>query len=210
MTVERRRPENAASVLLAAGLSRRMGAHNKLLEEIEPGVPVIRRCVERALACAPRPLYVVTGHEADRVRAALAGLDCRFAHNADFAEGLSGSIREGFRCATGEGASGVLVLLGDMPFLPVEAIDAVLGAAADDAEKVVQAVHEGRPAHPVWLPARMADTIDALKGDRGVRSLLADGNEKMVAVETGPDGALDLDTPEDMASARARTAGSGN
>lgn len=210
MTARSTRPAGAAAVVLAAGRSTRMGADNKLLLEIAPGVPVVRRAVETALAAGFAPVWVVTGHEADEVRLALAGLDCHFIHNLAYSEGLSGSIRAGFRAAVDAGASGVVVLLGDMPFLPLEAIDAVLAAAADAPGSIVQAVHDGRPAHPIWLPARIATLVETLSGDRGVRGLVADGDETMVPVEVGPDAAFDLDTPMDYAAARSRVAASRN
>lgn len=210
MILEAARPVGAAAVVLAAGRSTRMGAGNKLLLEIETGVPVVRRAVEIALAAGFAPVHVVTGHEAGKVRGALDGLDCRFVHNPAYADGLSGSIRAGFHSAVGEGASGVLILLGDMPFLPSDAIAAVLVAAADAPGAMVQAVHRGRPAHPVWLPARLAGLVETLSGDRGVRGLVAEGGEAMVSVEVGPDAAFDLDTPADYSTARSRTMVSGN
>ena len=204
------RPEKAAAVVLAAGRSTRMGADNKLLLEVEPGVPVVRRAVESGLAAGLAPVHVVTGHQADEVRAALDGLDCRFVHNPDYAGGLSGSIRAGFREAVGKGADGVLVLLGDMPFLPDSAIAAVLSRAADAPDRIVQGVHDGKPAHLVWLPARVAGLVERLDGDRGVRSLVSETGQDMVSVEVGTDAAFDLDTPADFASARARAIKSGN
>lgn len=206
MSAAPKRPREAAAVILAAGRSTRMGAENKLLKEIEPGVPVIRRSVERALAGELTPLYVVTGHEAEKVRDALAGLDCRFVHNPDFADGLSGSIRAGFQEAVAGGASGVLVLLGDMPFLPSSAVRAVLVAAANDPHMIVQAVHAGKPAHPVWLPADVANLVERLDGDRGVRSLAVEKDIDMIDVAV-PDAAIvDIDTPEQFVIARQRAA----
>ena len=60
-----------AAVLLAAGLSRRMGAVNKLLVDIE-GTPMVRRAAETLLANG-LALYAVTGHERERVEEALKG-----------------------------------------------------------------------------------------------------------------------------------------
>ncbi|WP_370319335.1 NTP transferase domain-containing protein [Oricola sp.] len=205
-----KRPEKAAAVVLAAGRSTRMGADNKLLLQLEPGVPVVCRAVEVGLSAGLAPVYVVTGHQAGEVRTALNGLDCRFVHNPDYAGGLSGSIRAGFREAIGKGASGVLVLLGDMPFLPVGAITAVLSTAVDMPDRIVQGVHDGKPAHPVWLPAGVAELVEKLDGDRGVRSLVAETGKGMVSVEVGIDAAFDLDTPADFAAAQARTVKSGN
>ena len=49
-----------AAILLAAGLSRRFGARNKLLAGIE-GQPLIRRTAEALLGSRARPVVVVTG-----------------------------------------------------------------------------------------------------------------------------------------------------
>ena len=84
-------PENGrrvAAVVLAAGRSTRMGAINKLIAEIG-GKPLVRIAAEQALASRAKPVIVVTGHERERVEAALAGLPVRFVHNPDYAEGLS-------------------------------------------------------------------------------------------------------------------------
>ncbi len=62
----------AAAVLLAAGLSRRMGERNKLLIEIG-GEPLVRRTAKVYLA-AGVDVHAVLGFEAREVRAALEGL----------------------------------------------------------------------------------------------------------------------------------------
>jgi molybdenum cofactor cytidylyltransferase len=191
----------AAAVVLAAGRSTRMGAQNKLLLEIEPGVAIVRRVVERARKSGAGPVYVVTGHEAQKVRQALAGLDCIFVHNPDFADGLSASVRAGFNAAVKAGADGVIVFLGDMPFVPEPAIAAVRDAASANPGRIVQAVTGGRPAHPVWLPARLSGLVDRLEGDHGIRAMIAGSGEEMIAVEVGGQAALDLDTPQDYAAA---------
>src|SRR5690606_15133912 len=59
-----------AAIVLAAGRARRMG-RNKLIAELD-GAPIVRRVAGAALASRARPVVVVTGHEADAVRAALA------------------------------------------------------------------------------------------------------------------------------------------
>ena len=71
---------NIAALVLAAGRSSRMGGPNKLLAEIG-GRPLVRIAVEEALASRARPVIVVTGHQRERVEAALAGLPVDFVHN---------------------------------------------------------------------------------------------------------------------------------
>ena len=91
-----------AAIVLAAGRSTRMGGPNKLLAEIG-GKPLVRIAAEQALASRARPVIVVTGHQRDKVEAALAGLDVRFVHNPNFAEGLSTSVKAGLAALPADG-----------------------------------------------------------------------------------------------------------
>src|ERR1700758_4425574 len=67
-----------AGVVLAAGRSRRMAPHNKLLVTDKAGKPMIARVVENVLSSKARPVLVVTGHQADQVQHALGGRPVRY------------------------------------------------------------------------------------------------------------------------------------
>jgi len=85
-------PPRVAAIILAAGQSRRMGALNKLLAEID-GKPMVAHAADAALASRAEPVIVVTGHQPEMVAAALEGRAVEFVHNPDFADGLSTSLR---------------------------------------------------------------------------------------------------------------------
>ena len=82
------------AVVLGAGRSTRMGAINKMLAEIG-GKPLVRIAAEQAVASRAQPVIVVTGHEREKVEAALKGLPVRLVHNPDFSEGLGSSLKAG-------------------------------------------------------------------------------------------------------------------
>ncbi|MDH3230607.1 MAG: NTP transferase domain-containing protein, partial [Alphaproteobacteria bacterium] len=88
--------QRIGAVVLAAGQSRRMGAVNKLLADID-GKPMVARVADAVLASQARPVVVVVGHEASKVRAALAGRDVRLVDNPEFANGISTSLKHGLR-----------------------------------------------------------------------------------------------------------------
>jgi molybdenum cofactor cytidylyltransferase len=79
-------------------------------------VPMVARVVDNVLGSHARPVVVVTGHERERVEAALAGRPVLFAHAEDYAEGLSASLKAGL-AALPPGLDGVVVCLGDMPLV---------------------------------------------------------------------------------------------
>jgi xanthine dehydrogenase accessory factor len=111
-------PLRFSAVVLAAGLSRRMGARNKLLLPMA-GEPMIRRVVESVLGAGFVEVVVVTGHQADEVRRALAPLvpaGVRLVHNERFDSGQVSSVRAGL-AALEQTVDAVAVCLGDQPLV---------------------------------------------------------------------------------------------
>jgi molybdenum cofactor cytidylyltransferase len=196
-----------AAVVLAAGRSTRMGGPNKLLAEIG-GRPLIRIAAEQALASRARPLIVVTGHERDKVAAALSGLDVRLVHNPDFAKGLSTSVKVGL-AAVPEEADAAVVCLGDMPQVSADLIDRLIGAF--DPERgalVVIPTIAGKRGNPVVWSRRFFPELMALEGDVGARHLIGRYAEAVTEVPVSDDAALtDIDTPEALLRARAEAQG---
>ena len=185
------------AVVLAAGLSRRMGDVNKLLLEVE-GAPMIARCVDAVLGSAARPVVVVTGHEAARVRTALADRELTFVHNAEPAQGLASSLRAGIAGLADE-LAGAVVCLGDMPWVRASHIDALIAAFAASGERAICVpTFDEQRGNPVLWPARYFDEIRALSGDCGARSLLAAHADEVCYVPVSDPGVtLDVDTPLD-------------
>jgi len=198
-------PTHIAAIVLAAGRSTRMGAANKLLADIG-GKPMVRHVVEAALASQAHAVLVVTGHQADEVRAALARLDVAVATNPDFATGLSSSLKAGIR-ALPKHVAGALVLLGDMPRIEAAHLDAMIAAWASDAgQTIVVPVHQGQRGNPVLWPADLFDEMLALEGDVGARTLMIRHTHRVREIELGTDAiGMDVDTPD--ALARLRDAG---
>ncbi len=74
--------ESIAGIVLAAGGSARFGQPKQLLDW--QGEPFVRRVAHTALQAGLSPVVVVTGSDAERVGAALDGLDIRIAYNPDW------------------------------------------------------------------------------------------------------------------------------
>lgn len=187
-------------MVLAAGRSTRMGPANKLLADIG-GTPMVRRVVEAALASRATPVLVVTGHMAAEVTAALAGLDVTLVANPDYASGLAGSLKAGVG-ALPPSCDGVLILLGDMPRIAADHLDALVAAFAPDT--VVVPVHAGRQGNPVLWPAKYFPELLQLDGDAGAKRLIATHAAHVREIDLGTDAIFaDIDTPEALAALRA-------
>ena len=192
-----------AAVVLAAGRSSRMGGPNKLLAEIA-GRSLLRMVVEAALASQARPVLVVTGHQRERVEAALAGLPVTIVHNPNYAEGLGTSLKAGIAALPAE-VDGVVVCLGDMPQVDAALINRLIGAIDPDKGALVAVpTIEGKRGNPVVWSRRFFPDLMAVEGDVGARHLIGRYGEAVVEVPVSGDAALtDIDTPQALEALKA-------
>src|SRR5262249_5896018 len=191
------------ALVLGAGRSTRMGGPNKLLAEIG-GKPLVRIVTEQATASRAAPVIVVTGHERPQVEAALAGLRVRFAHNPDYAQGLSTSLKAGL-AALPPDVDGAIVCLGDMPHVTAGLIDRMLDAF-DPARGalVVVPTTDGKRGNPVVWSRRFFPDRMALEGDVGARHLIGAHADAIAEVPMEDAAALtDVDTPDALMAVKA-------
>lgn len=208
MTTQRREGRShVRALLLAAGSSRRFGAANKLLQSIGGRTVVAKTCAALA-ASRVGEIVVVTGSDADAVRAALSGFPVRFAHNDAHAEGIGASIAAGAR-ALGGGTGGVLVVQGDMPGLGAALVDRMIAAfeQARGEAIIVPVLADGTRVSPVLWPDHYVAELAALSGDRGAKSLIAREEGHVRPLPLADDEAallIDVDTPEALEVVRRR------
>lgn len=184
------------SIILAAGQSRRMGDTNKLLVTVD-GKPMVRWAVEAALASAATPVFVILGHQSDRVRDALTDLDVTFVDNPEFADGISASVRRGV-AALPPDVDGALVILGDMPKVGSALIDRLVAAYNPvEGRALCIPTWRGKRGNPVLIGKQFFAEIQDLSGDVGARPLISQYPELTCEVDMDDDAALvDIDTPE--------------
>jgi molybdenum cofactor cytidylyltransferase len=193
-----KKPASAVSALvLAAGQSSRMAPRHKLLERDGAGVPMVARVVDNLLASRARPIRVVVGHRAEEVMAALEGRAVQFVRAAEYAEGLSASLRAGLANVT---ERAVLVALGDMPLVAGSAMNRLIEFYdPDEGRLIVVPTHDGKWGNPVLWDRSFIPAMMALTGDSGARKLLRQHEDAMVEVPLDESVLRDFDTVESLA-----------
>ena len=193
--------DQIAAIVLAAGLSRRMGADNKLLLPYG-GQPLVRHTASTLLRAGFARVVAVTGHDAPDVEKALAGLDIELCYNPDFAGGQMTSVVHGLR-SLGDAPGPAMVALADMPYLQVSDYQAVAAAFHQHGgDRIIVPHFQQQRGNPIILPT--IDVQAAIAGDinTGCRKLIREHPDRVFAMPVDSSAFVrDIDTSADYGRA---------
>ena len=187
-------PARHAVVVLAAGLSRRLGRSKQLLRI--DGESLVHRMTRIGLDTHPADCVVVCARVPDAVSAAVADLACRCVPCSDAETGLSASLRCGLRALPAH-CDAALVLLTDQPGLDRAHLHALLEAWRSDPRRAAASGYAGQPGVPAILPRTWFAELMQLRGDIGAREILR-ARRAEVSVVAAARLERDIDRPADL------------
>jgi molybdenum cofactor cytidylyltransferase len=190
-----------AGVLLAAGTSSRMGC-NKMLFELG-GESVLRGAARRALAGGLSPLLVVLGHQAERARQELDGLDCQAVINPEYDQGITASLKAGVS-ALPPAAAAAVVLLADMPLVSTEMIAEMVTRYRATGAPLVISDYGGVTAPPMLYDRRLFGELRQMTAGGCGRQVVKRHRAEAQVLSWPAATLADLDVPEDYARIRDR------
>jgi molybdenum cofactor cytidylyltransferase len=191
-----------SAVVLAAGLSSRMGGRPKALLPIGTDEVFVTRIVRTLRDGGIDDVVVVVGHQADAVRKAIedGGLQIRIVENGRYREGQLSSIVAGLQAVARPGLEAVLLALVDAPLFAASTVRAVVERFERSHAPVVRAVRGAEHGHPVLIRADLLDEIRAADPSSGAKPVIRAHVSEMGDVPVEDSGAfIDIDTPEDYA-----------
>jgi molybdenum cofactor cytidylyltransferase len=188
------RRERVAAVVLAAGMSTRMG-RNKMLLEVG-GESLIRRAAKNALEAGLDPVVVVVGFEAHHARRALEGLDVEIVINHDFRGPSSKSFHAGLISLPSD-VTAAVVILPDMIHVSAETLGRVHAAASTSAAPLIASRYGDVTAPPILFRRALFDELLAWDGE-GCGKPVVKAYAREAEYMDWPVAMLDdVDTPED-------------
>ena len=190
-----------AGVVLAAGLSRRMGRRKLLLDL--GGQPLIRLAVEGVAAAGVDDLVVVMPPDQSELAAALTGIRHRVAVNPAPETGQAGSVVAGI-AALGPAVRAALIALGDQPAVPRAVPVGLLTAYRATARAIVAPRNRAGRGNPVLFDVSVFPELLRLTGDAGARGVIDADPARVALVTFDLPMPPDIDTPEDYETLRGR------
>ncbi len=203
-------PRATAAIILAAGSSSRMGSgRHKLLLPLDDR-PVLAHVIDATLGSQARPIIIVLGHQASKVRLQIKPYtthpDITLVDNTDYLQGMSTSMRKGVQILPSHGykkqtfpyqVDSVLIVLGDQPMITSQVIDTLIIAYRTTGKRIIAPLYDGKRGSPVLFEVSLFPELMEVTGDEGGRAILERHRQEVELIEMGNAPAnYDVDTGE--------------
>jgi CTP:molybdopterin cytidylyltransferase MocA len=186
-----------AAIILAAGLSSRMGDFKPLLPLGR--ATVLERVVNLFKQAGVSDIRVVVGHRAEELWPLLEGWGIRGVANPAYGEGMFTSVRAGV-ASLEPGVAAFFMHPVDIPLVSPATVQALCQVRGQAGEQILYPTFQGRRGHPPLISISLAAAITSWPGEGGLKALLRryEGQAREIAV---PDEFIlrDMDHPGEYA-----------
>jgi len=184
-----------SAILLGAGESKRMGV-NKL--SLPWGKRTLfEHCLNILLRSKAGEVIIVLNPRMKRAVKPIKNQKIKIVTNPYYKNGMSASIRKGLRVIDAR-SHGILIALGDQPFLKTKTINALIHAFAQKKGAIIVPDYKGTQGHPVLFDRRFEKEIFGLRGDVGAQSIIKRYPEEVWRVRVRSEGVVkDIDIWKD-------------
>ena len=194
--MEARSNSRTAAVILAAGVSSRMGEAKQLLRL--GGQTVLEKVLQNVRGSRVDEIILVLGHAAETIKESVAFTNVTIAVNQDYRQGMGTSLRAGLSSLSA-GIAATLIVLGDQPFVRSQTLNLLLDRYWQSKAQIVIPMYKGFRGNPVLLDRSVFPEVMALGGDIGCRAIFGNHLEGIVKLPVEDVGILlDLDSKEDF------------
>ena len=174
---------------------------------------VLERCFNTLLRSRVNEVIVVLNKQNEAMkgqfekRSARTTKKVKIKFNPYYKQGMSTSIHKGLQVMDPR-SEGILISLGDQPFLKTRTINVLLRAFHEGKGEIVVPSFRGMKGHPVIFHRRYEKELLKLRGDTGGRPLLLKYSKQTKTVPVKSEGVIkDIDTKEEYRMALRRRRG---
>ncbi|MCL1829751.1 MAG: nucleotidyltransferase family protein [Oscillospiraceae bacterium] len=191
-------PLKTGAVIVAAGLSSRMGGFKPMLKA--GSVSMVQRVILTLRQAGADLIVVVTGHEAELLEDHLSDMGVVCIRNHRYMDSqMLDSVKIGLSCIRGR-CDRVLFTPADVPMFTPDTVKSML----EDGSPLVIPVYDGREGHPLLIASELIPPVLCYGGDNGLSGALKNCGCERRLLKVNDSGVLfDVDTPEDYSKVMA-------
>jgi molybdenum cofactor cytidylyltransferase len=185
--------ENCAIVVLAAGMSSRLGSPKQLL--VYQDKSLLQHAADKTLQTSMRPMVVVVGANSDDMKQQMEEMKVEVVDNEGWREGMASSLRCGLVAVLKmePEADGIIFMVCDQPYVNKSLLDCLLMTQHETGLPIVASSYKGNLGTSALFHKSLFPELLELKGDVGARIITAQHADDIVSV-LFPKGSVDIDT----------------
>lgn len=189
---------NISSIVLAAGMSKRMLIGNKLLLKVK-NKTLLEKTLNNIISANFSKVSVVLGHDNILIANLLKNYNVNLYYNPKYKEGISSSIVEGVN-RDNVNSDGIMICLADMPEVSKCVYNKMLLAFQSNYKKniplIIMPVHNKIKGNPILFSKYFFNDLKKLKGDIGAKKLILKNEKYIKRINITINTILnDIDTP---------------
>ena len=184
------------AIILAAGISSRMGRPKQLLKV--DGSTMIDHAIQAALDAGMDSPIVVLGANANQIKSSSRLLcRCTVIKNTNYREGLSRSLKSGLQSTPAQ-TTAYIFMLADQPLISGRLVLQMIQEFNKTRADILYPEYQGQRGNPVIISSKLRNRLLLAEGDSGAKFLFTDNSLSIVPYPINTDAVItDIDTPED-------------
>ena len=186
-------------VVLAAGLSKRYGFKNKILEKIN-GKTLIETILDRLIQIDSNKnnIVVIGGNNYNSLKKTLNKYDIKLFYNKNYKNGLGSSVS--FILKKKISKNGIMFIPGDMPLISIKDFKKLINTFFQKQNKIISPCYKEKIGNPLIIPKIYFNLLKNLKKDEGARKVLP--SKDFIHVPCGYGTIFDIDTKYELLKAK--------
>ena len=186
-------------VVLAAGLSKRFGLKNKILEKIN-GKTLIETILDRLIQIDSNKnnIVVIGGNNYNSLKKTLNKYDVKLFYNKNYKNGLGSSVSFIFKKKISK--NGIMFIPGDMPLISIKDFKKLINTFFQKQNKIISPCYKEKIGNPLIIPKIYFNLLKNLKKDEGARKVLP--SKDFIHVPCGYGTIFDIDTKYELLKAK--------
>ncbi len=196
MVLEDEKRIETIAIVLAAGSSSRMGQSKQLLKIGHQSL--IRKTIKILEDAGLNKTVVVLGARKEEHQREIEDLKVAIVFNPNWEKGMGSSLKCGVRYVLENfpNAKSLIVTVCDQPLLTADHIKNLIRTHLAKKNMIVASFYGASPGTPVLFEQPLFKKLLAMDDGQGAKTIVLNNQTEAAFIEF-PDGAVDLDTPDD-------------